>query len=188
LLWLTGILAAVILQVVLRHDVPGYFRLLLGLLMLVTPILIGMTAGWLDWWLGNAFWVYALPVVGWVVIAALLAGESFLTVSLRVDDHQRCVSRPSMIVVPSAECQAARSGAGHTTGTDNTQWYVGGIGYQIGSTARGGAVTAPPNQGGGNSGGGGTEDDPDNGNGGNSGGGGGEGNVGGAAGGGGDDG
>ena len=49
LLWLTGILAAVILQVVLRHDVPGYFRLLLGLLMLVTPILIGMTAGWLDW-------------------------------------------------------------------------------------------------------------------------------------------
>jgi hypothetical protein len=101
-------------------------------------------------------------------------------VSLRVNDHQRCVSRPSMIVVPSAECQAARSGAGHTTGTDNTQWYFGGIGFQIGNTARGGAVTVPSsNQGGGNSGGGGTEDDPDNGNGGNSGGGGDEGNVGG---------
>lgn len=51
-------------------------------------------------------------------------------------DHQPA----TRVVVASSECDG-------TPGTPGTEWYYGGTGYGIGSTARSGSVTAPEDEG-----------------------------------------
>jgi hypothetical protein len=130
----------------------------------VAVVVTSVVGGRLTWWQAlGAFSILAFTpalIITWIgraerrfasrgprglrllAVTAVLAGEAcaIVLVSPPGGDNKRCVSKQNMTVVPASDCRNSQNGL---PASEQTVWYYGGTGAQVGTRVQGGSEEPP---------------------------------------------